>query len=188
MMTKVLILYGTRYGATKGISDEIEKVIQDNGMTTESFNLKEVNQKIIPPLDNYDGIIIGTGIKMGMWTKAVKNFVQKRKTELKKKQASLGFYVCCGEAKDNISKAVDKYINAKLEKTGIESALIDAFGGAYDLREGSLVSGMMRKIVIGIMKEEEGIENPEGELYDYRDWDQIRDFANQYTEVLKKLS
>ena len=186
-MSKVLILYGTRYGTTKEISDEIEKVIKDNGMITESFNLKEVNPKNIPPLDQYDGIIIGTGIKMGMWTKTVKNFVQKRKAELKKKQASLGFYVCCGEAKNDINKAIEKYIYPKLEKVGIQSALIDAFGGAYDLREGSLVSGMTRKIIIGVMKEEEGIEDPEGQLYDYRDWDKIRDFANQYVEVLKKI-
>ena len=186
-MSKVLILYGTRYGATKEISDEIEKVIQAKGMSTVSFNLKEVNPKNIPPLDQYDGIIIGTGIKMGMWTKEIKSFVQKRKVELKKKQASLGFYVCCGEAKSDISKAIEKYINLKLEKIGIQSALIDAFGGAYDLREGSPVSGMTRKIIIGMMKEEEEIENPEGELYDYRDWEQIRDFANQYVEVLKKI-
>ena len=187
-MSQVLILYGTRYGTTKEISHEIEKVIQDNGITTESFNLKEVNTKNIPPLDQYDGIIIGTGIKMGMWTKTVKSFLQKRKAELKKKQASLGFYVCCGEAKNDISKAIEKYISPKLEKIGIQSALIDAFGGAYDLREGSPVSGMTRKIIIGVMKEEEGIEDPEGKLYDYRDWEQIRNFANQFVEVLKKLS
>ncbi len=184
-MSKVLILYGTRYGTTKEISDEIQKVIIDNGMIAESFNLKEVNPKNIPPLEHYDGIIIGTGIKMGMWTKSIKSFVQKRKSELKKKQATLGFFVCCGEAKNDINKAIDKYINAKLEKIGIQFALIDAFGGAYDLREGSMVSGMMRKIVIGIMKEEEGIEDPDGKLYDYRDWDQIRGFANRYVDLLK---
>ena len=84
-MSKILILYGTRYGATKEISDEIEKVIQEKGIATESYNLKEVNLKNIPPLDQYDGIIIGTGIKMGMWTKSVKSFIQKRKKELKHK-------------------------------------------------------------------------------------------------------
>jgi menaquinone-dependent protoporphyrinogen IX oxidase len=99
---------------------------------------------------------------------------------------SFAFYVCCGEAKDDVDIAKEKYISRKLEKVGIKSILIDAFGGAYDLREGSPISGMMRKIVIGIMKDEEGIENPEGELYDYRDWDQIRNFANQFVEVLKK--
>ena len=36
------------------------------------------------------------------------------------------------------------------------------------------------------MKEEEGIEDPEGELYDYRDWDQIRGYANRYVELLNK--
>ena len=184
-MSKVLILYGTRYGTTKGISDEIEKIIQDNGLTTESFNLKDVKLKDIPTLDNYDGIILGTSIKMGMWTKTIKSFIQKRKAELKKKQDSLGFYVCCGEAKNDINNAKEKYINPKLEKFGIQPALFDAFAGAYDLREGSSLSGMMRKVVIGIMKEEEGIENPDGELYDYRDWDQIRNFANQFAELIK---
>ena len=186
-MSKVLILYGTRYGTTKEISDEIEKVIQNKGMATESFNLKEVNQKNIPPLDQYNGIIIGTGIKMGMWTKKVKSFVQKRKAELKKKQTSFGFYVCCGEAQKDINTAIEKYVNPKLEKIGIQSALIDAFGGAYDLREGSPISGMTRKIIIASLKEDPGIEDPEGKLHDYRDWEQIRDFANQYVEVLKKI-
>ena len=186
-MSRVLILYGTRYGTTKEISDEIEKVIQEKGIATESYNLKEVNPKNIPPLDQYDGIIIGTGIKMGMWTKSVKSFIKKRKNELKRQETSFGFYVCCGEAakENNISKAIEKYITQKLVKVGIQSALFDAFGGAYDLREGSLVTGMTRKIVIGIMKEEEGIEDPEGEIYDYRDWEQIKYFATQFVELLK---
>jgi menaquinone-dependent protoporphyrinogen oxidase len=187
-MSKVLILYGTRYGTTKGISDEIEKVIQDKGITTESFNLKSVKLKDIPPLTEYDGVIIGTGIKIKMWTSAVKSFFQKRKSELQKVQKSLGFYVCCGEAakKDNIGKAIENYIIPKLEKLGIDAALIDAFGGAYDLREGSKVTGMTRKIVIGIMRDEEGIEEPEGELYDYRDWEQIKDFAEKFADILEK--
>lgn len=185
-MNKVLLVYGTRYGTTKGISDEIGSVINDNGLSAESFNLMEVNPKNIPPLTQYDGIIIGTGIKMGMWTKVVKNFVKKRTAELKKEQAAMGFYVCCGEAKNDINSAKEKYIHAKLEKFGIQPALIDAFAGAYDLREGSPVSGMTRKIVIGIMKDEEKIEDPDGKLYDYRDWEQIREFAKQFVEILKK--
>ncbi|MCJ7648602.1 MAG: hypothetical protein MUP85_08315, partial [Candidatus Lokiarchaeota archaeon] len=79
------------------------------------------------------------------------------------------------------------YVNPKLEKVGIKSALIDAFGGVYDLREGSPISGMTRKIIIASLKEDPGIEDPEGKLHDYRDWEQIRDFANQYVEVLKKI-
>ena len=35
------------------------------------------------------------------------------------------------------------------------------------------------------MKDEEGIENPEGKKHDYRDWEQIKDFANKYGNLLK---
>jgi menaquinone-dependent protoporphyrinogen oxidase len=185
-MNKVLVLYGTRYGTTREISDEIEKIIKENGITTESYNLTEINHKKIPPLDHYDGVIIGTGIKMGMWTKVVKNFFKKRKDELSKKQNSLAFYVCCAEAQKDIKNAIEKYVIPKLEKYGIQSVLTDAFAGAYDLREGSAVKGMTRKIVIGIMKDEQGIEDPEGELYDYRDWDQIRNYANQFVNLIKR--
>ena len=123
-----------------------------------------------------------------MWTKSVKNFLQKRNSELKNMQNKLGLYVCCGEAakKDKINEAINKYITPKLEKFNIQPVLIDAFGGAYDLREGSAVTGMTRKIVIGIMRDEEGIENPEGKLHDFRDWDQIKDFANKFSEFMNK--
>ncbi len=187
-MSKVLILYGTRYGTTKGISDEIEKNIQEKGIATESYNLKETDLKQIPPLQQYDGIILGTGIKIKQWTKAVKKFIDKKKLELKETQEKLGFYVCCGEAskKDNINNAINNYITSKLGKVGLKPALIDAFGGAYDLTEGSAITGMTRKIVIGIMKKEEGIENPEGKMHDFRDWEQIKEFTNNFLKLLDK--
>jgi menaquinone-dependent protoporphyrinogen oxidase len=187
-MSRVLILYGTRYGTTKGISDEIEKFVREKGITTESYNLKESDLKRIPPLDNYDGVIIGTGIKINRWTKAIKNFVKKRKSELNIIQDKLGFYVCCGEASEEskINTAINKYITIKLEDIGLKPALVDAFGGAYDLTENSAITGMTRKIVIGIMKDEYGIEDPEGKLHDFRDWEQIKDFANNFSNLIEK--
>ena len=110
-MGKVLILYGTRYGTNKEISTEIQKKIQEVGLTTEIYNLEEHKLKEIPPLQDYNGILIGTSIKMGRWTKGVKKFVQKRKSELIKSQNKLGFYVCCGEAakKTDISNAINTF-------------------------------------------------------------------------------
>jgi menaquinone-dependent protoporphyrinogen oxidase len=186
ILTNVLIVYGTRYGTTKEISDEIEKKIQEKGINTESYNLNNVNLNDIPPLDKFDGIILGTGIKIKKWTKEVKKFVKKRKSELEAMQNKMGFYVCCGEAtkKDKISHAINNYITSKLEDIGLEPVLIDAFGGAYDLRDGSAVRGMTRKIVISIMQKEEGVENPEGKLHDFRDWEQIESFTNKFVNLL----
>ena len=187
-MGKVLILYGTRYGTTKEISNEIQKFLQEMGITTESYDLEQHKLKEIPPLQDYDGILIGTSIKIKNWTKEVKKFMQKRKSELIKNQNKLGFYVCCGEAaeKSNIDNAIDTYITSKLKQLEIKPALTDAFGGCYDLTDGSAITGMTRKIVVSILKKEEGIENPEGKKHDYRDWDQIRNFAKNFGELLKK--
>ncbi|MEJ2293584.1 MAG: flavodoxin domain-containing protein [Candidatus Lokiarchaeota archaeon] len=148
----------------------------------------DVNLKNIPPLDKFDGIILGTGIKIKKWTKEVKKFVKKRKSELEAIQNKMGFYVCCGEAakKDKINDAIHNYITSKLEDIGLEPVLIDAFGGAYDLRDGSAVKGMTRKIVIGIMQKDEGIDNPEGKLHDFRDWEQIELFTNKFVNLLNK--
>lgn len=187
-MSKVLILYGTRYGTTRGISDEIEKNIKAKGIVTESYNLKEHPIKKIPPLKDYDGVLLGTGIMMGRWTKSIKNFVNKRKSELNKIQDNLGFYVCCGEASDQtkIKTAINKYITLKLEDIGLMPALVDAFGGVYDLTNESAITGITRKIVIGIMKNEYGVIDPEGKLHDFRDWTQIKDFAVKFSNLIVK--
>ena len=187
-MSKVLVLYGTRYGTTKGISDEIEKLVKGKGIVTESYDLKEYPIKKIPPLKDYDGVLLGTGIMMGRWTKSIKNFVNKRKSELNEMQENLGFYVCCGEAseKTKIKTAINKYITLKLEDFGLTPALVDAFGGVYDLTNDSAITGITRKIVIRIMKEEYGVGNPEGKLHDFRDWDQIKDFAVKFSNLIEK--
>lgn len=187
-MSKVLILYGTRYGTTEEISEKIESIIQEKGINTVSYNLKDIDLKSILSLDEYDGIIIGTSIKIKKWTKDVKKFVKKRNSELKLMQNKLAFYVCCGEAakKEKIKEAINNYIATNLADAGLEPALIDAFGGAYDLREGSAVKGMTRKIVIGIMQKEEGIENPEGKLHDFRDWEQIKTFTENFINLINE--
>ena len=90
--------YGTKFGTTKGIVGEMEKTIQENGIEMESHDLKESSLKEIPSLKDYDGVLIGTSIKMKMWTKHVKKYVQKQKAELKQMQDKLGFFICCGTA------------------------------------------------------------------------------------------
>ena len=39
---KVLIAYGTRYGSTEEISQDIAKILQDKGVNCDIINLKEV--------------------------------------------------------------------------------------------------------------------------------------------------
>ncbi|MEN6292997.1 MAG: flavodoxin domain-containing protein, partial [Methanobacterium sp.] len=63
---KVLIVYGTRYGTAAEIAEEIRKVIEREGIEVDLVDSKGIKNYDIPP---YDMVIMGSGIKIGKWTK-----------------------------------------------------------------------------------------------------------------------
>jgi len=80
---KILIVYGTRYGSTEEISQEIAKTLGKKGLEAELFNLGTDKPKNWPKLDDYDGVIFGTSLKINSWKKQVKTFLEKNKEKLK---------------------------------------------------------------------------------------------------------
>jgi menaquinone-dependent protoporphyrinogen oxidase len=83
---KALIAYGTRYGATAGTSEEIAKILRDEGFDTKIANLKEERIKDITP---YDLIIVGSGMKMGKWVNEPEDFLEKFQKELNQKKLAI---------------------------------------------------------------------------------------------------
>jgi menaquinone-dependent protoporphyrinogen oxidase len=185
-MKKVLIVYGTRSGTTEDIAQKIAKIFESKDIIPRLINLKEVKEKNIPPLSEFDGVIAGTGIKINRWTKTVKKFVKKNSSEIQKRNFKFGFYISCGTAsnKDGVKTAVDKYILSKLEEQGSKPDIFDAFGPCYDLTETSNLGKMTKAIMKAALKEQEGIENPEEKVYDFRDWDQIQKFTEDFASLL----
>jgi menaquinone-dependent protoporphyrinogen IX oxidase len=80
---KVLIVYGTRYGSTEEISRDIAKFLLEVGIETELVNLRTTKSKKWPQIDEFDGIIVGTSLKMNKWKKEAKSFIDKNKDYFK---------------------------------------------------------------------------------------------------------
>ncbi len=78
---------------------------------------------------------------------------------------------------------IDGWKNPKLEKVGIQSALIDAFGGVYDFSYHSKLNIAIRYI----LKNKEKIEKTgKIEINDEEDsfnWDEIITFANNFSTL-----
>ena len=68
MSKKVLIVYGSRFGSTEEISINFKQTLEDSGFIVDLINLKSKNNKI-PNIDNYSGVLIGSGIHIARWTK-----------------------------------------------------------------------------------------------------------------------
>ena len=178
---KVLIAYGTRYGATKGTSEEIAKVLQGEGLEVKVVNLKEEKVKDI---SKFELVIIGSGMKMEMWTNKAKAFLNKFSGELKKKKVAI-FVSSGGRAlmeykgeRDEIIRITKKYLEDKASKHDLNPISMTMFGGIWDYNQ-------MGKIFKKFLDEEKenfipaGFTETEPGVYDSRNWDKIRSWAKE---------
>ena len=185
----VLIAYGSRYGSTEEISKEIAKVLENKGIEIQLIDLKKTKSKEWPSLESFDGVLVGSGIKIGKWMKEPKKFLEKHKDEFKKKEKLLGLFVSSGNASipEKYQQAKTDYLEKVMTEIEIEADIYDAFGGVYDLSNSSKMGFLMKKMIKMAMKEiteETGIELNENARNDLRNWDQIRDFAEKFAGLV----
>jgi menaquinone-dependent protoporphyrinogen oxidase len=185
---KVLIAYGSRFGSTEEISSEISKMLNEKGIETSMINLREVKSKNWPSLKTFDGIIVGSGIRVARWTKEAKQFLKKNRDELRNK--SLGLFVSCADAAvpETIGKARQDYLETTMEELGITAGIFDAFGGVLDFTKSSKMSFIEKKALMAVAKQRAGdnLSIIDGKSRnDFRDWEQIKRFAEKYAETVK---
>ena len=165
---KALVVYGTRYGTAAEIAKEIAKVLEDEHLEVDLVNTKRLKNCDISP---YDLLVVGSGIKMGKWTKESMNFLKNNKESLSNKKVAL--FVSCGAANDKKTipegqkKYLDKVAMENLTNPPIATGL---FGRAYDPNAKIL----MIKFVNRLKKEMEKQGKDTSQRVDYRDWDEIR--------------
>ncbi|MHA1218667.1 MAG: flavodoxin domain-containing protein [Candidatus Heimdallarchaeaceae archaeon] len=183
---KILIFYGTRYGATEGVAGKIAELARENGFQAEVYNLKDLPGDKIPEFNNYDGILIGSSIKIGQWTKDVKRFVGNNKDQLNSFKGKKGFFVCSAYASDP-----DSYERVKVEytkdaagKLGVDIEYYDAFGGLMDFTETSRMGWLDKKLLKVAAKVASGEKAEDDSYTDLRDWDQIEKFALEFFKIL----
>ena len=146
-MKKVLIVYGTRYGSTEEVSNKLVDILKEKEIDTSAINSKDLITENQPNLEDYDGIIIDSGIKVGQWTKETKKFIDNNLEFFKNSNVVLGVFVSSGLA-TNPEKMVElkkEYIENVLNQYGITADLYEVFGGALDLSKDSNVGFLGKK-------------------------------------------
>jgi len=171
---KALIVYGTRYGSTSEIAEEIGKILKDKGVEVDIFDVKEMKGTEI---SSYDLVVAGSGIKMGSWTKESLKFLEKNKDTLSTRKVAL--FVVCGATRDDekqYKEAQEKYLDDIADKYLINPPVaMGLFGGVIDP---NVKYGLMDKLIMKMVKkdlEEKGIDTTKP--YDLRDWDEVRSWA-----------
>ena len=195
MSKKVLIAYGSRYGSTEEIVRAMVQILEKEGLETQLLDLRQTKQKQWPTLASFDGILVGSGIKMFRWVGDATTFLKKHADELKALKAKglvVGVFVSCGSAStpEGHAEATDRYVDKVLTDLGIKAEvdIYDAFGGVFDLSSSApmvVLDKRMRGMAAKKMVKDTGIHLTEGGRNDLRDWDQIKTFTEHFAQLLK---
>jgi len=178
MMNRILIVYGTRYGTTTEVVQDMNNTAKELGVQVDVVHLEKGVS--FPEPEEYDLVIIGSGIQAGQWTKRPLKYIEEKLDALSRTKVAL--FVVSGYAgnPDKVAEAQAEYLDSMPEKfpglSPISTALI---GGVFEFKKYNLV---VRALVKNIVKKQypPGADIPE--KIDFRDWDIIRDWITELVQ------
>jgi len=173
MTERVLICYGTRKGTTAEMAEAIASIIKESDATVDVVNLKK--EKIPARVEDYDLIVVGSGIQIGSWTSEPRDFIKNHLDILSKKKVAL-FVVCMDAAHpERCEWAQQNYLDKiVMENPGLQPISTALIPGRIDLNQHNFVTRRMLKSIIS-KDFPPGEEVPE--VMDFRDMDKVREWA-----------
>jgi menaquinone-dependent protoporphyrinogen oxidase len=189
LMKRVLIAYGTRFGSTEEVAEEMRKALDGQDCEAHLLNTKETKDSDWPSPKSFDGVLVGSSIKIMRWMKEPKRFLKKNRDILNGEDMPLGVFVSSMGAAfpESRQEILDKCISDVMEELGIKPDIHDAFGGVFDFSSSSRMGffdKQMAKVAAKGMAEDLEVEIDTDAKNDFRDWNRIRSFAEEFRKLI----
>jgi menaquinone-dependent protoporphyrinogen oxidase len=204
MPKQVLIVYGTRFGATAGTAEEIARVLHEEGLEVKVINAKK--QKV-GDISAFELIIVGSGMMINRWTGEAEQFLNRFRVELAHKKTAL--FVSSGaqalieqegkyeefhfggkttvyEGAEATGRPRIKYLEEKAAQFGLQPVSLALFGGVWDFNHMPWWSGKAMEAARPKLAAA-GIKEVSPGVYDTRDWEAIRKWARELAGVIQGL-
>ncbi len=179
---KALTAYGTRYGATTGTSEEIAKILREEGFDTKIVDLKEEK---IKDISEYDLIIVGSGMGNCKYTSEAEDFLKNFRKQFEGKKLALfvstmmPFFEKEGKT-DDIAKTRKIALEDRVAKYNLKPIALGYFGGVIDYNKMGFIARKGMEFFKAQL-EKDGFKVGEG-IYDLRNWDEIRNWTKELAE------
>ncbi|NPV09152.1 MAG: hypothetical protein HPY83_14480 [Anaerolineae bacterium] len=170
MDDRVLVAYGSKYGATAEIAQRIGETLRQAGLEADVLPADKVRD-----LGSYAAVVIGSGVYIGRWRKEAAQFLQANQAALAEKPVWLFSSGPTGEG-DPLDLAQGWRLPGKLQPVADSIAPRDVtvFGGALDPDKLNFIEKWV-------------IKNVKAPMGDFRNWDAITAWAEGIAAELKGL-
>ena len=160
MENRVLVAYGTKYGATAGIAEKIGQVLREAGLTVDVTPAGQAGDPAV-----YQAVVLGSAVYIGRWRKDAAKFLRDNEKALAERPVWLFNSGPLGEG-DAAEQAGDLGFPKGLRPIAdrIKVRDIAVFHGAVDLQKLNPLERWMFK----------NVKSPIG---DFRDWNAIAAWA-----------
>lgn len=168
-MTRVLVAYASKHGATAGIAERIGEVLRGAGLQADVVPAGQVTD-----LSPYAAVVLGSGVYAGSWIKEAAAFLQSNERALAERPLWLFSDGPTGEGDPSALMKGWRFPEA-LQPTA------DRIGP----RDIAFFHGMIAPKTLSLPERllVRAIKAPTG---DYRDWDRIAAWAAGIAEALKQ--
>lgn len=183
---KGIVVYGSRYGATKETSQEIAKILQ-----AENFDIILVNarEEKVKDISEYDLVAVGSGIACNKWVNEAEDFLKKFQKELAHKKLAL--FVSSVKSivekegnTEEVAKMRKAALDDKVSKYHLKPITLGFFGGIIDFNRMSFLTRKGMEAAFKSPLQKYGFKETEPSAYDLRDWEEIHRWTK---ELAKKV-
>ena len=177
----VLLVYATSYGATKGTSEVIARILRE-----ENFDVRVVNarEEKVKDISEYELVVVGSGMAMGNWVSEAEDFLKRFQKDLGNKKLAL--FISSLKTVEEREGKTD--LVAKIRKTGLEDKILKYhlkpislgfFGGVMNYNKMGFLTRKAMEVGYKSQLQKNGFKEVEPGVYDLRDWDEIRSWAKE---------
>lgn len=137
---RTLIVYATKHGAAATCAESLSELLGDD------VSRCQLGREQVPPLADFDQIIIGGSVHIGKIQKAVTKFMLDNQALLLQKK--LGLFLCCMTEGENLPTLIKASFPEKLLNHATAAA---SFGGCFNFDQ---MNWLERKMIQMMLKKD----------------------------------
>jgi menaquinone-dependent protoporphyrinogen oxidase len=176
--SEILIVYATRHGQTRAIADALAKRFCEHGHRVDAIDVRAAH---VPPPEDYDLVVLGSHIAMGVHDPAIASYVRCHRTALAAMPTAF-VSVSMAATKPSPDGDPSGYLATFFESVGWRPTRSVALAGALKYRDyGWLLRFMMKRI-----SRSAGHTTDTSKNHDFTDWNRVRAFADELAGLVAR--